>query len=36
MMPHWKPLVQWKATSVYRRLEGEWRIVHAHWSKVKA
>jgi len=30
-----KPLAQWKATSVYRRIEGEWRIVHAHWSLVK-
>lgn len=25
----------WKATSVYRRQDGEWRIVHAHWSLVK-
>jgi ketosteroid isomerase-like protein len=30
-----KPLARWKATSVYRRLAGEWRIVHAHWSTVK-
>lgn len=28
-------LTQWKATSVYRRANGEWRIVHAHWSTVK-
>lgn len=31
-----QPLGQWKATSVYRLLDGEWRIVHEHWSTVKA
>lgn len=30
-----KPLAHWKATSVYHRRGNEWRIVHAHWSKVK-
>lgn len=30
-----EPLTRWKATSVYRRIAGEWRIVHAHWSIVK-
>jgi ketosteroid isomerase-like protein len=25
----------WKATTVYRHLQGEWRMVHAHWSLVK-
>lgn len=30
-----KPLARWKATSVYRRIGSEWRIVHAHWSLVK-
>jgi ketosteroid isomerase-like protein len=30
-----KPAAHWKATSVYRRMGGEWRIVHAHWSLVK-
>jgi uncharacterized protein (TIGR02246 family) len=30
-----KPLAHWKATSVYRRMGGQWRIVHAHWSIVK-
>ncbi len=29
------PLPPWKATSVYRRENEEWRIVHAHWSMVK-
>jgi ketosteroid isomerase-like protein len=29
------PLTPWKATSVYHRTAGEWRIVHAHWSMVK-
>lgn len=27
-----KPLAEWKATSVYHKRQGEWRIVHAHWS----
>ena len=31
-----KPLTRWKATSVYRRSTEGWRIVHAHWSTVKA
>lgn len=22
----------WNCTEVYRRLDGEWRIVHTHWS----
>lgn len=26
---------RWKATVVYRRTEGKWRVVHAHWSMVK-
>ena len=30
-----KPLAHWKATSVYRRIGDEWRVVHAHWSLVK-
>jgi len=30
-----KPLAHWKATSVYHRIGGDWRIVHAHWSVVK-
>ena len=25
----------WKATSVYRLINGEWLVVHAHWSLVK-
>ena len=29
------PVARWKATSVYRRVEDDWRIVHAHWSLVK-
>jgi ketosteroid isomerase-like protein len=29
------PMQRWKATVVYRRTEGEWRVVHAHWSMVK-
>lgn len=31
-----EPLTAWKATSVYHReADGEWRIVHGHWSMVK-
>lgn len=30
-----QPVARWKATSVYRRAEDQWRIVHAHWSLVK-
>ena len=29
------PGQRWKATSVYRLIGTEWRIVHAHWSHVK-
>ena len=25
-------LARWNATEVYRAIEGEWRIIHAHWS----
>lgn len=25
----------WKATSVYRFQDGDWKVVHAHWSLVK-
>ncbi len=35
-LPDATPLPRWKATSVYRRTGSEWRIVHAHWSLVKA
>ena len=31
-----QPGPPWKATSVYRRTAGEWRMVHANWSLVKA
>lgn len=33
--PGGEVLPPWKATSVYRHIEGEWRIVHAHWSLIK-
>ena len=29
------PLTRWKATSVYRRQDGRWLRVHAHWSTIK-
>lgn len=28
-------LAPWKTTSVYRRTDGAWHMVHAHWSMVK-
>ena len=28
----WPP---WRATSVYRYVDGDWRQVHAHWSLIK-
>lgn len=33
--PDGKPLQRWKATMVYRRDGGTWRVVHAHWSMMK-
>ena len=27
-----KVLARWNATQVYRRLNGDWRIIHTHWS----
>jgi len=29
------PIVQWNATETYARLDGQWRIVHSHWSYVQ-
>lgn len=33
--PNAQLLARWKATSVYRRMDDQWRMVHAHWSLVK-
>lgn len=30
-----EPGQPWKATDVYRLTDGEWRVVHAHWSLIK-
>lgn len=30
-----EPWPPWKATSVYRYVDDEWRQVHAHWSLIK-
>ena len=27
--------VRWNSTEVYRRIDGQWRIVHSHWSYTK-
>lgn len=29
------PLSRWNATEVYSRVDGQWRIIHSHWSYVK-
>jgi ketosteroid isomerase-like protein len=28
-------LSRWNATQVYRRIDGQWKIVHSHWSYTK-
>jgi ketosteroid isomerase-like protein len=33
--PDGAALQRWKATLVYRRIDGDWRVVHGHWSMVK-
>jgi ketosteroid isomerase-like protein len=33
--PDGAPLQRWKATLVYSRTDGKWRVVHGHWSMVK-
>lgn len=30
------PMPKWKATSVYYWNDGQWRMVHAHWSLVQS
>ena len=32
--PEGEVLARWKVTSVYRHIDGEWRMVHAHWSPI--
>jgi ketosteroid isomerase-like protein len=27
--------ISWNSTEVYGRIEGQWRIVHSHWSYIK-
>jgi ketosteroid isomerase-like protein len=34
-MPDGQKGTPWKATSVYRYADGDWQVVHAHWSLVK-
>ena len=29
------PLTPWKATSIYNRTNGEWKVIHQHWSMIK-
>jgi hypothetical protein len=30
-----QPVVRWNSTEIYGRLDGQWRIIHSHWSYVK-
>ena len=30
-----RQVVAWNATEVYGRVDGQWRIIHSHWSYVK-
>ena len=30
------PGTKWKATSVYRLIDNDWKVVHANWSRLKA
>lgn len=31
-----KLTIRWNATEVYRRMDDQWRMIHAHWSTVEA
>jgi Domain of unknown function (DUF4440) len=31
-----EPLAPWKTTTIYRRSNEEWQMVHAHWSMIKS
>jgi len=35
-MPNGESDTPWKATDVYQLVNGEWKIVHAHWSLVSS
>ena len=26
---------RWKASEAFRRIDGQWKYVHMHWSRVK-
>ena len=30
-----KVTVRWNATEVFRRIDGDWKIIHSHWSFIK-
>jgi len=30
-----KAVARWNSTETYARLEGQWRIIHSHWSYIK-
>jgi ketosteroid isomerase-like protein len=33
--PEGDPLTPWKATVVYQHSDGDWQMIHAHWSMIK-
>ena len=30
-----RPVVRWNSTEIYSRVDGQWRIVHSHWSYIR-
>lgn len=28
-------LARWNSTEVYRRVNGEWKLIHSHWSFIQ-
>lgn len=28
-------LARWNSTEVYKRIDGQWKIIHSHWSHIK-
>ena len=30
-----RPTTRWNSTAVFRRIEGQWRTIHSHWSFTK-
>lgn len=30
-----RPVARWNSSELYARIDGQWRIVHSHWSYIK-